>query len=378
MNFTFKASRQTSITAPKPPDPPDNSGDKGMLDAGNKDGTNKSTKPILMSFRDKVLGSQPFATREKVDLVAKNLAQVEHIKGNRLLPMLHVQDTVLEELSLPYKECLVVKLLDKRLGYNMMKTNLEAIWKLKGGFDLMEVGNSFFMVKFAEEEDKNKVINGGPWMIFDRYLAFRQWYPTFNAATATIDKTMAWIRIPSLNLVYYDESLLWAVASMVGTPVKVDMHTLRVARGKFARLCVEIDLTKPVVGKVGINGEWYQVQYEGLHVICTRCGRYGHILKDCTQKNKSATAAPEVQASPITAAPEVAAAMVTNEKGNEINGGSKISGEIIKEIMTKTDNLGINDDSDFLHGDWIKVERKKRINKDNRRGPGGVMKETNF
>ncbi|GAU10923.1 hypothetical protein TSUD_426960, partial [Trifolium subterraneum] len=66
---------------------------------------------------------------------------------------------------------------------------------------------------------------------------------------------MVWIRIPSLNLVYYDESVLWALASMVGTPVKVDLHTLRVARGRFARICVEVDLTMPVVGRVGINGE---------------------------------------------------------------------------------------------------------------------------
>ncbi|PNX66144.1 hypothetical protein L195_g062918, partial [Trifolium pratense] len=54
---------------------------------------------------------------------------------------------------------------------------------------------------------------------------------------------------------------------MIGNPVKVDMHTLRVARGRFARICVEVDLTVPVVGRVGINGEWYQVQYEGLHII---------------------------------------------------------------------------------------------------------------
>lgn len=36
---------------------------------------------MLMSFRDKVLESQPFVIKEKVDLVANKLAQVEHIKG---------------------------------------------------------------------------------------------------------------------------------------------------------------------------------------------------------------------------------------------------------------------------------------------------------
>jgi hypothetical protein len=362
----------------KPPDPPDKSGDKGMLDAGDKNGSKQS---MLISFRDKVLGSQPTVTKERVDLVAKKLAQVEHIKGNRLLPMLHVQESVMEELSLPYKGCLIVKLLGKSIGYNMMKTRLERVWKLNGGFDLMEVENSFFMVKFDEEEDKNKVINGGPWMIFDHYLAFRQWSPNFNAATATIDKTMAWIRIPSLNLVYYDESLLWAVASMVGTPVKVDMHTLQVARGKFARLCVEIDLTKPVVGKVGINGEWYHVQYEGLHVICTQCGCYGHTLKDCTPKHKSLTAEPESVVVPTTTAPEVAEETLTDKNGNNINvgnGQTEKPGIMMEEIPSKTDILGINGEPDSLHGEWIKVVRKKRVNKVGSRIAGGDMKGTSF
>jgi hypothetical protein len=74
---------------------------------------------------------------------------------------------------------------------------------------------------------------------------------------------------------------------MVSTPIKVDLHTLKVARGRFFRMCVEIDLTKPVVGCVGINGDWYHVQYEGLHIICTKCGCYGHVLKDCGMKKKS-------------------------------------------------------------------------------------------
>lgn len=86
------------------------------------------------------------------------------------------------------------------------------------------------------------MINGGPWMIFDHYLSVRTWSAKFNVSSASIDSTMVKVRIPSLNLVYYDVSLLWAIASAIRKPVKVDLHTLRVARGRFARVYVEIDL----------------------------------------------------------------------------------------------------------------------------------------
>jgi hypothetical protein len=45
------------------------------------------------------------------------------------------------------------------------------------------------------------------------------------------------------------------------------INTLKVEIGKFSRVCVEVDLSVPVVGKIWFNGHWYKVQYEGLHII---------------------------------------------------------------------------------------------------------------
>ncbi|GAU41583.1 hypothetical protein TSUD_271920 [Trifolium subterraneum] len=349
MSFTFTTTVQPPTSTSIPPEPPDVGGDGKHLDSG------KSTTN-MMSFRDKVLGNQALMEREKVDLIATNKAKVELVQGNRLLPMLHVEKSVMAELSVPWKDALVVKLLGKKLGYNTMKAKLENVWKLTGGFELMDVGYSYYMVKFDGEEDKNKVINGGPWMIFDHYLAVSLWSPKFNAATATIDKTMVWIRIPSLNLVYYDESVLWAVASMVGNLVKVDLHTLRVARGKFARMCVEVDLTKPVVGRVGINGDWYHVQYEGLHIICTQCGCYGHLLKDSGMKRKN-----------ITVENKEKSGEVVGDGGANITGGEAVQksgvnqGVINDKITTNVVQSVTEISPDSLHGEWIKVERKKGI-----------------
>lgn len=44
------------------------------------------------------------------------------------------------------------------------------------------------------------------------------------------------------------------MASAVGRAIRVDSNTLRAERGKYARICVEIDLTLPVIGKVCIEG----------------------------------------------------------------------------------------------------------------------------
>jgi len=92
---------------------------------------------------------------------------------------------------------------------------------------------------------------------------------------------MVWVRIPSLNLVFYNESFLMAMASTIGKPIKVDLHTLNVERGCFARICIEIDLDQLVLEKLWIKDNWYKVEYEGLHLICSNCGCYGHLGRDC-------------------------------------------------------------------------------------------------
>jgi hypothetical protein len=166
-----------------------------------------------------------------------------------------------------------------------MKNQLETIWNIAGKFDLMDIDNGFYMVKFDREEGKTMVINGVPWKMLNHYLSVCRFTSTVNTTrtSSVIHKTMVWVRISGLHLVYYDENFLLAVASAIGNPVRVDLHALWVEFGRFARVCVEIDLDKPVVKKVGINGEWYLIDYEDMHInsICTKCGAYYHVLRDC-------------------------------------------------------------------------------------------------
>lgn len=119
-------------------------------------------------------------------------------------------------------------------------------------------------------------------MLFDHYLCVFHWSPKFVSSNAKIQKTMVWVRFPGLNLLYYNESVLMGLAYVIGKPVRVDKNTLNVERGRFARVCVEIDLTQPVVGKYCLDDHWYRVEYERLHLICAKCGCYGHLTRNCT------------------------------------------------------------------------------------------------
>lgn len=68
-----------------------------------------------------------------------------------------------------------MKLLGSSVDYMVMKEKLKVIWKPVGGIDVVDIGNDFFFwVKFDYPDNREKAILGGPWIMFDHYLAVRE------------------------------------------------------------------------------------------------------------------------------------------------------------------------------------------------------------
>ncbi|CAN1193311.1 hypothetical protein LINPERHAP2_LOCUS41978 [Linum perenne] len=63
------------------------------------------------------------------------------------------------------------------------------------------------------------------------------------------------------------------------------MATSKGARTRYARVCVEVDIFKPLLGKYMIDNRTYHVEYESLENICFNCGFYGHKEDRCTPED---------------------------------------------------------------------------------------------
>ncbi|KAI5420354.1 hypothetical protein KIW84_044226 [Lathyrus oleraceus] len=111
-----------------------------------------------------------------------------------------MDEKLFQEPCNPWKEVLVIKLFGKNMDYLLMKDRLKKMWKLNEGFDIMDINNDFV------------------------------------SPLAKVEKTMVWIRFPWLNLLYYDENVLFGLTSVMGTPIKVDDNTLNIEGKVFKNL----------------------------------------------------------------------------------------------------------------------------------------------
>ncbi|RYR67695.1 hypothetical protein Ahy_A03g014086 [Arachis hypogaea] len=72
--------------------------------------------------------------------------------------------------------------------------------------------------------------------------------PFFLSSEQVVRKIVAWICI------LYNYCFLWRIGSVIGTILKIDKTTSIHSRGRFARICVEIDLAMKLVPKISVMG----------------------------------------------------------------------------------------------------------------------------
>ncbi|KAL0014311.1 hypothetical protein SO802_001380 [Lithocarpus litseifolius] len=90
-----------------------------------------------------------------------------------------------------------------------------------------------------------------------------------------------WIRLPELPFEYYEGSVLREIESVIRPVLLVDTHIASETRGQYARLCVQINLGKPLVRLLHIGKLDQLVLYEGLNFLCVSCGRVDHRTESC-------------------------------------------------------------------------------------------------
>lgn len=62
----------------------------------------------------------------------------------------------------------------------------------------------------------------------------------------------------------------------IGRSIRADYATSITSRGKFARMCVKVDFLKKLLPKFRLKNRIRKIEYEGLYLVCFKCGIYGH------------------------------------------------------------------------------------------------------
>ena len=125
------------------------------------------------------------------------------------------------------------------------------------------------------------MLKKGLWFIGEHFLSIRPWEPYFKPSSANVSSVAVWIRLNELPIEFYNAEALYQIGKAIGNVLRVDTHTSSKTRGRFACLCVQVDVDKPLINTVLIGRFEQVVTYEGIHRMCFSCGRMGHRRESC-------------------------------------------------------------------------------------------------
>lgn len=143
----------------------------------------KVSSLAIISFREVVANSSQWFTEARKNMeTSTDWDKTEVIPPESSLAAQFSKAT-LERLRHPWKMTLMGKCLGLSIKASFMETRVRIMWKIKGGLEVINLGNNVFLFRFAMMDDFERATFGGPWFILDHYLMITKWRPNFRPSS---------------------------------------------------------------------------------------------------------------------------------------------------------------------------------------------------
>nr|POE94974.1 hypothetical protein CFP56_51130 [Quercus suber] len=186
-------------------------------------GLDQGSAPL--SFKEKLMGEIPRAYTQAFNFMDEMEADVESDDGvyglHQGLASVKLSKATKLHIRTPWSKALFLKVFGQSVRFNYSK--LMALWKPTGRMDCVDLGRDFFLTRFSMKENYNAVIQ------------------------------KVWIRLKGPPIEYYEAKVLKEIGQTVGHVLRIDTHIATKSKGRYARLCVQLDLEKPLITAILIG-----------------------------------------------------------------------------------------------------------------------------
>ncbi|XP_011069479.1 uncharacterized protein LOC105155303 [Sesamum indicum] len=150
------------------------------------------------------------------------------------------------------------------IGYIAGKfSGLKAIRALSQswGSSFQQHESGWLIFHFAREEDRQRILAGGPYFVYGRPLLLKHMPDCFEFKDDDISLTSVWATLQSLPLECWHSNALCKIGSRIGSPIAMDSLTMKIEWVSYVRILVEVDASKKLVDQVefvmpnGITGK---------------------------------------------------------------------------------------------------------------------------
>ncbi|XP_027157976.1 uncharacterized protein LOC113759597 [Coffea eugenioides] len=174
---------------------------------------------------------------------------------------------------------------EKIANFTGVKNFATLAWSYPKGLRVAELGPNVFQFTIPDAKERERILEGGPWIIDNQILVLRNWEVGIEEDEDAFSVAPIWVQVWNLPI----HCLSKAVGKKVGT-IFHEVKEVLIPQsggkeGKHMKLLVLIDIKQPLLRgtTIQMNGvnKWLSFKYERCPDFCYSCGVIGHSEKNC-------------------------------------------------------------------------------------------------
>ncbi|XP_058784781.1 uncharacterized protein LOC131659638 [Vicia villosa] len=233
-----------------------------------------------------------------------------------------IEDADIESEVQYWETALILYAMGEELSMNVVKNFMERTWNFVKLPDMFYHEEGYFILRFKSHDDLDAVLMRGPYTLRNISVMLREWKPNFDLKRDMLRTLPIWVKLPKLPLHLWGAKSLSKIGRAIRVPLVTDECTANKLRVSYARILVEVVITKEMTKEIAIKDcegrkLLQPVEYEWKPLYCERCQCIGHKCKDYVKKQWKPKAMPPDQAI-ICPTQATSAEDVAKLKGKEI------------------------------------------------------------
>ncbi|KAL9676060.1 hypothetical protein QQ045_004273 [Rhodiola kirilowii] len=185
-----------------------------------------------------------------------------------------------------FKHSLVAKFTMGRPSTEEIRRVFKEHWPVKRRATVSDIWDSrHLMIILDSEEDAKVALTSQLRKVGHAMFRLFRYTPDYNPRRESTNTTN-WVRLPGLHPGFVTRNYVAGIVNSFGYFLDLDDRTKACSTLRFARACVEIDVSKSIMEEVRItlsDGRmfWQKIEVEGNLSFCSHCNIHGHTVAEC-------------------------------------------------------------------------------------------------